>query len=85
MNVFKFSGTDGRYLVAIPYRNKWLTIEEGSADGVIEYLYVPGLKRRVSIHTTERGIRYVYGDWRKYLRNCTFKYPPSWAVMGRTL
>jgi len=85
MNTFKFFGTDGRYLVAIPYRNKWLAIEEGYDNNVVQYMYVPGFPKEIYAQTINGGFRYVYGSRRLYLRHCTFKWVPSWVVGGYTI
>ena len=84
MNIFKFAGTDGRYLITIPHRDRWLIIEEGG-DYVTEYVYVPGFPEKIRALYTDRGIKYLYGDKRLYLKHCTIKHIPSWAVMGGTI
>jgi hypothetical protein len=85
MNVFKFCGADGRYITVIPYKNRWLVLEESSDQIVIEYMFIPHLGEQIRALNTDRGIRYLYGDKCLYLRHCTIKHIPGWAVMGSTI
>ena len=85
MNTFKFAGVDGQYIIAIPYGNNWLTIEEGFDGTITEYQYVPNLGKEIHTVYTKRGVKYLYGNKRLYLKHCTFKYVPSWAIAGSTI
>ena len=85
MNTFKFAGVDGQYIIAIPYGNGWLTIEEGFDGTITEYQYVPNLGKEIHTVYTKRGVKYLYGNKHLYLKHCTFKYVPSWAVAGSTI
>ena len=85
MNVFKFAEANGHYITAIPYKNRWVIIEEGWDDTVVQYLYIPGYSKRIAMKATDKGIRYIYGSKRLYMRHCSFRYVPSWCTMGCTL
>jgi len=85
MNVFKFSDLDGRYMLAAPYRNGWIILEEKKGDTIIQYQYIPN--PRIKVQSYQHGSRriYLYGSRTLYMRHCFIKYPPSWAVAGCTL
>jgi len=85
MNVFKFANPDGRYLVAAPYYDGWVVLEESHEDIVIQYQYIPGFKAKVQSYQHGNRRLYIYGSRRLYLKHCFLKYPPSWATMGCTL
>ena len=89
MNVFKFAGANGRYLIAVPYRDKhrdgWLVLEESHEDIVIQYQYVPNFEAKVQCYNHGKRRLYLYGSKSLYLRHCYIKHPPAWAVMGKTL
>jgi len=85
MSVFKFAGINGRYITAVPYKDRWLMLEE-CRDGVVtQYHYIPGFPQKVQHYTDNNKCIYIYGSKALYLRHCTFKYVPSWAVAGNTL
>jgi hypothetical protein len=83
MNAFKFWDVNGHYIVAIPYKDRWLVIEEGWPDQVIQYVYIPYLKKRIQF--IERGVRIIYSSKRRFIRDRSLKYIPSKFVMGGTI
>ena len=85
MNVFKFFGTDGRYAIAVPHRNKWLVLEEGRDGLTFEYRYVPNFGKDVCCYIDGKKHIYIYGDKALHLRHCTFKWLPSWVVGSHTI
>jgi len=85
MNIFKFAAANGDYIVVIPYGHKWLTIEEGYNGTILEYQYIPNLGKKIHAQYTDRGVRYLYGDKRLYMRHCSMKYIPSRFTMGGTI
>jgi len=84
MNVFKFGSTDGKYLLAIPYKEGWLVLEEKEGDTIIQYQYIPG-QAKIQVYNHGNRHLYIYGSRRLYLKHCFIKYPPAWATMGCTL
>jgi hypothetical protein len=88
MNVFKFWDGSGYFIIAIPYRDRWnrdlwLVIAEGWNDAIIEYMYVPFLKKRIQF--TTKGVRVIYSSKRRFIRERSIKYIPSYFTMGSTI
>jgi hypothetical protein len=89
MNVMKFAGTNGRYLIAAPYcdsrRDGWLVLEEGRDGLVFRYQYIPNFSEKVRCYIDGKNHLYLYGSRTLYIRHCYIKYIPSWAVAGSTI
>jgi len=83
MNAMKFWDTTGYYIIAIPYKDRWLVIQEGWFDKVIQYVYVPHCKKKVQFF--DWGIRVIYSSKRRFVRECSLKYIPSYFTMGSTI